>query len=62
MASTLSREAERIAADYSGDHEAPLGGYATLMGVFVSVVAAFSAWIHRSGRELPERIAPGEDV
>jgi hypothetical protein len=62
MASTLSREAERIAADYSGEHEAPLGGYAMLMGVFVSVVAAFSTWIHRSGRELPERIAPGDIV
>ena len=31
MASTLSREAERVAADYSGEHEAPLGGYAVLM-------------------------------
>jgi hypothetical protein len=61
MASTLSRGAEWIAADYGGgEHEAPLGGYATLIGVFVSVVAAFSSWIHRSGRELPERIAPGD--
>ncbi len=62
MASTLSREAERIAADYSGEHEAPLGGYAMLMGTFVSVVAAFSTWIRRSGRELPERVAPGDIV
>jgi hypothetical protein len=60
MASTLSRETERIAAGYSGEHEAPLGGYAMLIGAFVSVVAAFSAWIHRSGRELPERIGPGD--
>ena len=60
MASTLSREAERIAADYSGEHEAPLGGYAILMGTFVAVVAGFSTWIHRSGRELPERISPGD--
>jgi Protein of unknown function (DUF1360) len=60
MASTLIREAEQIAADYSGEHEAPLGGYAMLMGTFVSVVAALSTWIHRSGRELPERIAPGD--
>jgi hypothetical protein len=60
MASTLSREAERIAADYSGEHAAPLSGYTMLMGTFVSVVAAFSTWIHRSGRELPERIAPGD--
>jgi Protein of unknown function (DUF1360) len=60
MASTLSREAERIAADYSGEHEAPLGGYATLMGVFIAVVAGFSTWIRRSGRELPERISSGD--
>jgi hypothetical protein len=30
MASRLSREAERIAADYSREHEAPLGDYAML--------------------------------
>ena len=60
MASTLSREAERIVTDYSGEHEAPLGGYAMLMAAFVSVVAAFAAWANRSGRELPERIAPGD--
>lgn len=62
MATTLSRETERIAADYSGEHEAPLGGYAMLMATFVSVVAAFSTWIRRSGRELPERVAPGDIV
>jgi hypothetical protein len=52
--------AERLQGVVSGystdEQEHPLGGYAVLMGVFLSAAAAFSAWVHRSGRELPERI------
>jgi len=45
-----------VVADYSPEHQAPLRGYATLMGAFVSFVGAFSVWLRRSGRELPERV------
>ena len=38
----------------------PLGGYATLSGLFVVLAGAFSAWVRASGRELPERVNPGE--
>jgi hypothetical protein len=48
---------QAVASDYAkDDEEHPLGGYATLMGVFVSAAVAFSTWIRHSGRELPERI------
>jgi hypothetical protein len=44
-------------SEYSpDDEEHPLGGYAVLMGVFLSAAVAFSACVRRSGRELPERI------
>jgi hypothetical protein len=63
MASAISTGVKHVAAGYADDEEEhPLGGYAALMGVFVTVVAAFSAWVRRSGRELPERIAPGDLV
>jgi uncharacterized protein DUF1360 len=35
-----------------------LGGYAVLMGAFLSLASAFAAWFRSSGRELPDRIAP----
>jgi hypothetical protein len=38
----------------------PLGGYATLTGLFVTMVAAFSAWVRASGRQLPERVSPSD--
>jgi hypothetical protein len=31
-----------------------------LAGTFAGLTVAFSAWVHRSGRELPERIATGD--
>jgi hypothetical protein len=40
----------------------PLGGYAALSGAFATLVAAFGAWVRHSGRELPERVAPGDLV
>src|SRR5215217_7073116 len=47
-------------AGHSPAQERPLGGYATLMASFAAVAAAFSAWVARSGRELPERPSPGD--
>jgi hypothetical protein len=57
MATERLRE---VVSDYSPEEEHPLGGYAALMGVFVTAAGAFSVWVRRSGRELPERIAPGD--
>ncbi len=37
-------------------HERPVGGYATLTGVFLTLVVGFSAWLRSSGRELPDRV------
>jgi hypothetical protein len=45
---------------HSPEQERPLGGYAALMAVFGTVVAAFSAWLKRSGREVPERPTAGD--
>jgi Protein of unknown function (DUF1360) len=45
---------------HSPQQERPLGGYAALMGTFTALVGAFGAWLRLSGRELPERIAPGD--
>jgi hypothetical protein len=46
---------------HTPEQERPLGGYAVLTGIFATLAAAFSTWVHRSGRELPERIA-GDDL
>ncbi|HEX2161138.1 MAG TPA: DUF1360 domain-containing protein [Thermoleophilaceae bacterium] len=40
--------------------ERPVRGYATLTGLFLTLVASFSAWIRASGRELPEKVSPGD--
>lgn len=45
---------------HSPQQERPLGGYAALMGLFATLVAGFGAWLRASGRELPDRIAPGD--
>lgn len=54
------REAPGPIADYSPEHQQPLGGYAVLMSVFATASGAFMLWLRRSSRELPERIAPGD--
>jgi hypothetical protein len=46
---------------HSPGRERPLGGYAVLMGTFTALAAAFGAWFHRSGRELPDSIS-GRDL
>jgi hypothetical protein len=38
----------------------PVGGYAILLGVFAGLAGGFAAWLSRSGRELPERVAAGD--
>jgi hypothetical protein len=45
---------------YAPDDDVPLAGYSILTGAFLSVAAAFSWWLRRSGRELPERIEPAD--
>jgi Protein of unknown function (DUF1360) len=45
---------------HSPEQERPLGGYAVLTGTFAALAAGFSTWVHCSGRELPERVAPGD--
>lgn len=37
-----------------------MGGYAILLGVFAGLAGGFAAWLSRSGRELPERVAAGD--
>ena len=38
--------------------ERPLRGYAALTGLFLSLCAAFAAWLRASNRKLPDRIEP----
>ena len=40
--------------------ERPLGGYAILTATFASLAGLFATWLRRSGRELPERVTPGD--
>jgi Protein of unknown function (DUF1360) len=47
-------------AGHAPDGERPLGGYAVMASVFAGLVGGFSAWLRASGRELPERIEPGD--
>jgi hypothetical protein len=47
-------------AGYAPGEQRPLAGYATLMALFGSLVAGVSVWARRGGRDLPERVAPGD--
>jgi hypothetical protein len=59
---TISPEIEQAPiAGYSPEEDRPLGGYAALMSIFLSLATAFAAWFRRSGRELPDRI-DGRDL
>ena len=44
----------------SADKNPPLGGYAALAATFAGATLGFSAWVKQSGRDLPERVAPGD--
>jgi Protein of unknown function (DUF1360) len=47
-------------AGHSPDQERPLGGYAVLTGAFLALAGGFGAWLRATGRELPDRMAPGD--
>ncbi|MEO6857707.1 MAG: DUF1360 domain-containing protein [Solirubrobacteraceae bacterium] len=49
-----------IARQHSPERERPLASYGVLMGTFSSLAVAFATWFRRSGRELPDRIDPGD--
>lgn len=59
MTTTRVQDVEPFAG-HSPAQERPLGGYAALMGVFGVAVGGFAAWLRRSGRELPDRVPPGD--
>jgi Protein of unknown function (DUF1360) len=42
------------------EQERPLGGYAALTSLFGALSVGFAEWLRRSGRALPERIAPAD--
>ncbi len=46
-----------LTAAHAPRQDRPLGGYATLMGTFVGLAAAFGAWFRASGRELPDSMS-----
>jgi hypothetical protein len=50
----------RMLEGYAPGQERPLRGYALLMSVFASLAGAFSVWLRSTGRELPERVGPGD--
>jgi uncharacterized protein DUF1360 len=45
---------------YAPGEDKPLAGYGLLMGVFSSLASGFAVWFDRSGRELPDRMSPGD--
>src|SRR5215211_5568542 len=47
-------------AGHSPRQERPLGGYGVLMDAFAGAAGAFAAWLRSSGRELPDRVPPGD--
>ncbi|HEY3759141.1 MAG TPA: DUF1360 domain-containing protein [Solirubrobacteraceae bacterium] len=51
-----------IFAGYAPSEKPPLAGYATLIGIFTSMVGALSWGAGRTGRRLPERIPAGDLV
>ena len=50
-----------VFAAYAPEQDRPLRGYAVLMSVFASLAGAFSVWLRKTGRELPDRLEP-EDL
>lgn len=54
---TDSENPQELFEGYDADDEVPLGAYATLVGVFSSIFAAFLLLTRLTGRTLPERIS-----
>ena len=57
---TTQLEDLRPLSGHSPEQERPLGGYAVLTGLFAAAAGGFSAWFRASGRELPDRMSPGD--
>jgi hypothetical protein len=51
----------RPLAGHSPEQDRPIGGYAALIGAFLSAAAGFGIWFRGSGRELPARMS-GRDL
>jgi hypothetical protein len=49
-------------AGYAPGERRPLAAYGLLASAFAGLAAGFSAWFRRSGRELPESVAPADLV
>jgi hypothetical protein len=47
---------------YAPNEKPPLAGYATLIGIFTSIVGALLWGARRTGRRLPERVPAGDLV
>ncbi|MGH2889717.1 MAG: DUF1360 domain-containing protein [Solirubrobacteraceae bacterium] len=45
---------------HAPDQHRPLGGYAMLMGTYLTLSGAFALWWRSTGRELPERVSAGD--
>lgn len=62
MSSVSSETLKQVSpvAGYGPGEQRPLAAYAVLTGGFGAAVAGFSASVRRSGRELPERVEPGD--
>src|SRR5579872_344045 len=61
MSTTSLKPPENLVAGYAPGQDAPLGGYAFLLGTFGTLASAFAAWFRRSGRELPDHM-DGRDL
>jgi hypothetical protein len=57
---TQTDHPQSLFSDYDPGRQRPLAGYGVLLGTFTGATVAFSEWLRRSGRELPEAIAPGD--
>lgn len=53
---SLMRTVEQAVEGYKGGKEMPLGGYATLVGIYNAAFAAMLLAARNSGRKLPDRI------
>lgn len=57
---TKTENPQDALSGYAPGQERPLGSYAALTAAFAAAAVAFGEWIRRSGRTLPDRVAPGD--